>query len=74
MQRDNIYDFNTKSEDRKMKYAITNCTFCLKDEWEGLHTYLCKEDMKKCEEKECLLKKIVNDVSIINKLDIEEIK
>lgn len=56
------------------KYAVTNCTFCLKDEWEGLHTYLCKEDMKKCEEKDCLLKQIINDVSIINKLDIEEIK
>ena len=56
------------------KYGVKNCTFCLKDEWEGLYSYLCKEDMKKCEEKDCLLKKIVNDVSIINKLDIEEIK
>ena len=56
------------------KYAVTNCTFCIKDEWEGLHTYLCKEDMKKCEEKECLLKKIVKNPSIIYELDIEEIK
>jgi hypothetical protein len=49
------------------KYAITNCQFCLKDEWEGFTTYLCKESMNKCAECSCLLKKIVDDVSTVYK-------
>ena len=47
------------------KYAVTNCPFVLRDEWEGLYSYLCKENMKECKEKECLLKQIINDVSSV---------
>ena len=47
------------------KYVVTNCPFCLKDEWEGLATYLCKESMSKCAECSCLLKQIVDDVSAV---------
>ena len=50
---------------KSKKYVITNCPFAMKDEWEGLYTYLCKENMKKCEDKECLLKEIVDDVSTV---------
>ena len=49
------------------KYAITNCPFCLKDEWEGLTTYLCEGSMNKCMECSCLLKEIVDDVSTVYK-------